>query len=196
MLSRIALCLILAALSLAAPAAPESYTLDPYHTFSHFAVDHGGISTLWGRFDKTAGKITIDRAAKSGTLVVTVQAASVSTGDSERAGRSRSRDEHLRSADFLNVIEFPTITYRANAFQFSGEKMVQVQGLLTLLGVTRPLTLTVDAWKCGPHPVSAREMCGGNASSQLKRTDYGMKFLQTMVGDEFKIFVQFEAYKD
>jgi len=195
-MSRISACLIAMALPLAAAAAPESYTFDPVHTICHFAVSHLGYSTLWGRFDKSGGKITIDRAAKSGVLEITVQTASVSTGDSDRGSRPRSRDEHLRSSDFLNVAEFPTMTYKSRTLRFNGENLASVEGELTLIGVTRPLTLTVDAWKCGPHPVSKKEMCGGNASGHLKRSDYGMKFLQTNVGDDYRIFVGFEAYRD
>ena len=195
-MSRITAWLLVAALPLTAVASPQTYTFDPHHTFCHFSVSHIGYSTLWGRFDKTSGKITIDRAAKSGALDIVVQTASVSTGDSDRGNRTRSRDEHLRSADFLNAAEFPTMTYNANAFRFSGDNLVAVDGRLTLLGVTKPLTLAVDAWKCGPHPVTKQEMCGGNASGQIKRSDYGMKFLQHVVGDEFKIFVEFEAYRE
>lgn len=195
-MQRISACLIFMALPLAADAAPESYTFDPYHTFCHFAVSHLGFSTLWGRFDKTAGKITIDRAAKSGSLELTVQTASVNTGDSERAGRPRTRDEHLRSSDFLDVAEFPTMTYKARTLRFNGENLGTVEGELTLVGVTRPFTLTLDSWKCGQHPVSKKEMCGGNASGQLKRSDYGMKFVKTLAGDDYRIFIEFEAYKD
>ena len=195
-MTRVAAYLFVVALPLNATAAPESYTFDPIHTFCHFAVSHGGFSTLWGRFDRTSGRITLDRAAKSGALEVTVRTDSVNTGDSERGSRPRSRDEHLRSADFLNVAEFPTMTYKADRFRFSGENLMTVEGQLTLLGVTRPLTLTVETWKCGPHPVTRKEMCGGNAVGQLKRSDFGMKFLPTMVGDDYKIFIEFEAYRD
>jgi polyisoprenoid-binding protein YceI len=188
--------LFVVALPLTATAAPESYTFDPYHTFCHFAVSHGGFSTLWGRFDKASGRITIDRAAKSGALEITIRTDSVNTGDSERGSRARSRDEHLRSADFLNVAEFPTMTYKANRVTFSGDNLRTVEGQLTLIGVTRPLTLTVEAWKCGPHPVTRKELCGGNAAGQIKRSDFGMNFLPTMVGDDYKIFIEFEAYKD
>jgi len=193
---RISVCLIAMALPFAARAAPESYSFDPYHTFCHFAVSHLGFSTLWGRFDKTGGKIAIDRAAKSGSLEITVQTASVSTGDSERGSRPRSRDEHLRSSDFLNVAEFPTMTYKAKQLKFNGETLATVEGEITLVGVTRPLTLTVDAWKCGQHPVSKREMCGGNANGQLKRSDFGMKFVQSLAGDDYRLFIEFEAYRD
>jgi polyisoprenoid-binding protein YceI len=195
-MSRVAAYLFVVALPLTATAAPESYTFDPYHTFCHFAVSHGGYSTLWGRFDKTSGRITIDRAAKSGALEITIRTDSINTGDNERGSRPRSRDEHLRSADFLNVAEFPTMTYNANRLTFSGENLTTVEGQLTLLGVTRPLTLTVDTWKCGSHPVTRKEICGGNAGGQIKRSDFGMKFLPTMVGDDYKIFIEFEAYRD
>ena len=192
---RIATCFLAVTVPLAARAQPESYTFDPYHTFCHFAVSHLGFSTLWGRFDKASGKFTIDRAAKSGALEITVQTASVTTGDSERGARPRSRDEHLRSADFLNVAEFPTMTFKAKKLKFDGENLAAVEGELTLTGVTRPLTLTVDTWKCGRHPVNKKEMCGGNASGQLKRSDYGMGF-SGLAGDDYRIFVEFEAFRD
>ena len=100
-MSKLTVCLIAAALPLAAMAAPESYTMDPYHTFPHFEVNHFRYSNIRGRFDKSVGKFTIDRAARTGSLEITVQTATVTTGDNERGGRPRTRDEHLRTADFL-----------------------------------------------------------------------------------------------
>lgn len=184
------------ALPLAATAAPESYTLDPYHTFPHFAVDHFGVSTNWGRFDKSAGKFTLDRAAKKGTLELTVDTASLSTGDNDRGARPRSRDEHLKSADFFNVAEFPRMTFKASDVKFSGDNPSEVSGELTLVGVTRPLTLKVERWNCRDHPFSKKPMCGGNASGTLKRTDFGMKFGVPAVGDEVQLYVEFEGFKD
>src|SRR5499433_2495395 len=94
--------LILSALPLAATAAPETYTIDPYHTFPNFTVDHLGVSTVYGRFNKSSGKLTIDRAAKTGSVELAVDTSSVDTGDQDKGSRARSRDEHLRSADFFN----------------------------------------------------------------------------------------------
>ena len=183
-------------LPIAVTAAPETYTIDPIHSFPHFAVDHLGVATIWGRFDKMGGKFTIDRAAKQGTLELAVETASVSTGDSDRGARPRSRDDHLRSADFFNVAEFPRMTYKASDVKFSGDNPTEVSGELTLLGVTKPVTLKIGRWVCKDHPFSKKPMCGGEASAVLKRTDFGMKYGVPAVGDEIRIVVGFEAYKD
>jgi len=185
-----------AMLPLTAAAAPESYTFDPHHTFVHFAIDHNDFSTIWGRFDKSSGKFTIDRQAQTGTLDFTVETSSVTTGDNLRGDRPRSRDEHLRSADFFNAAEFPRMYYKAAYVKFNGDVPAEIRGQLTLLGVTKPLTLTVDRWKCAPHPVMKRWICGGNATGALKRTDFGMKWGVPVAGDEVKIVVTFEAFRD
>jgi polyisoprenoid-binding protein YceI len=190
------LLLMLSLLPLAAHAAPESYTFDPHHTFVHFAIDHNDFSTIWGRFDKSSGKFTLDRQAQTGTLDFSVETGSVSTGDSVRGNRPRSRDEHLRSPDFFNSAEFPQMNFKAGAVKFSGETPVEVRGLLTLLGVTKPLTLSVDRWRCAPHPVTKRWICGGNATGALKRTDFGMKWGVPVAGDDVRIVVTFEAFRD
>jgi polyisoprenoid-binding protein YceI len=188
--------LTFAVLPTAALAAPESYTLDPYHTFVHFAIDHNDFSTIWGRFDKSSGKLTIDHQAKTGALEVAVETSSVSTGDSARGSRPRSRDEHLRSVDFFNCAEFPRMIYKGANVKFNGEVPVQIQGELTLLGVTRPVALKLDRWKCAPHPVTKRWICGGNATGAVRRTDFGMKWGVPVAGDEVRIVVTFEAFRD
>jgi polyisoprenoid-binding protein YceI len=195
-MKRLTLGALALALPLAAAAAPESYTLDPYHTYPHFAVEHLGVSLMWGRFDTSSGRFTLDRAAKKGTLELTVETASLTTGDNEKGARPRSRDEHLRSADFFNVVEFPRMTFKAGDVQFSGDNPTEITGQLTLLGVTRPLTLKLEHWVCKDHPVSRKPMCGGNASGTLKRTDFGMKYAVPAVGDEVRLYVEFEGYKD
>ncbi len=195
-MSKFTVALVALALPLTAVAAPESYTLDPYHTYPNFEVDHLGYSKMRGRFDKNAGKFTIDTAAKTGSLDLTVQTTSISTGDNEKGSRPRARDEHLRSADFFNVAEFPTMTYKAGTVKFNGDNVTSVEGNLTLLGVTKPLTLTVEGWKCGPHPVSKRAMCGANAQGVFKRSDFGMKYGLPAVGDEIKLWIEVEGYKD
>jgi len=183
------------AVSSTALAAPETYKLDPHHTYPHFAVEHLGVSIYWGRFDRSSGQFTIDRAAKKGTLELTVDTASVSTGDNQRDGRPRTLDEHLRSADFFNVAEFPQMTFKADSVKFNGEAPAEVSGQLTLLGVTKPLTLKVERWVCKDHPFNKKPMCGGNASGALKRTDFGMKYGVPAVGDEIRLYVEFEGYR-
>ena len=195
-MSRFTLALLAAVVPLSAFAAPESYTMDPYHTFPQFEVSHLGFSNMRGRFDKTAGKFTIDRAARTGSLDLVVQTASITTGDNDKGARPRSRDEHLRSPDFFNVAEFPTMTFKGTGAKFQGDNVQGFDGQITLLGVTRPLSITLESWKCGPHPVSKKEMCGGNATGTVKRSDFGMKFGIPAVGDELKLWIEFEAYKD
>ena len=195
-MKRITLGALALAVPLAASAAPENYTLDPYHTFPHFAVEHFGVSMFWGRFDRSSGKFMIDRAAKKASLELTVNTASVSTGENDKGSRPRSLDEHLRSADFFNVAEFPRMTFKAADVKFNGDNPAEISGELTLLGVTRPLTLKVERWVCKDNPFNKKPMCGGNASGVLKRTDFGMKFLVPAVSDEVRLYVEFEGYKD
>ena len=191
-------CLIVAALPLSAGAAPEAYTIDPYHSFPYFEADHYGFAWIRGRFDKMAGKFTIDPAAKAGMVELSIQTATVTTGDNERGDRPRSRDEHLRTPDFFNVAEFPSMSFRGNATKWSGDAPSAIDGHLTLLGVTKPLTLTVIHWKCGPDPRTQgkRQMCGGNFTSSFRRSDFGMTFLIPGVGDEVRLWIGMEAFRN
>ena len=191
-----ALIALLVAAPFAATAAPESYTLDPLHTFPHFSVDHLGVTTMWGRFGKTTGKFMIDHAAKKASIELSVETASIDTGDNVRGSRPRARDEHLRTADFFNAQEFPHMTFKSTNVKFAGDNPSEIEGQLTLLGVTKPLALKVDRWICKDNPNSKKPMCGGNASGAFKRSDFGMKFAVPAVGDEIKLFIEVEGYKD
>ncbi|MFO1198889.1 MAG: YceI family protein [Burkholderiaceae bacterium] len=193
--TRIAL-LFAAALPLAAVAAPEHYTLDPTHTYPNFTVEHWGLSMMHGRFDKTAGKFTFDRAAKTGSAELTIETASVTTGDNVRGNRPRSRDEHLRQADFFNATEFPAITFKSTKVNFGAELPASVEGNLTLSGVTKPVTLTFERFKCGKNPFNQKDRCGGNAVTKIKRSDFGMKTAIPAVGDEIAMNIEFEGDKD
>lgn len=189
MFKRNAVAILLAtSLPLAAHAA-DSYTIDPAHTFPHFSISHLGFSTMQGRFDKTSGKVTLDRAAKTGSVDIAIEAASVSTGFAKR-------DDHLKSPDFFSAVEFPTITYKSSSMKFKGDTPVSVEGNLTLLGVTKPVALTIDAFKCGANPMNKKEECGAAASAQFKRSDFGMKAFLPGVGDDVKLVFEVEAYKD
>jgi polyisoprenoid-binding protein YceI len=188
--------LLLACAPFSAAHASDSYTLDPYHTYPTFSIDHLGVSTMYGRFNKTSGKLTLDRAAKTGSIDLSVDTASVDTGDGDKGTRPRSRDEHLRSADFFNAAEFPKMTYKSTSVKFNGDTPAAVDGQLTLLGVTKPLTLTVERFKCNPAPTGGKERCGGNATGKIKRSDFGMKTGIPQIGDEIALIVEFEATKD
>ncbi|MCL4745789.1 MAG: YceI family protein [Burkholderiaceae bacterium] len=145
--------LALAAAPLMAWAQTETYSLDPYHTYPNFMVEHWGLSMISGRFDKSSGRFTLDRAAKTGSVEVVIEAASLTTGDNDRAGRTRTRDEHLRQADFFNVAEFPRISFKSTKVNFAGELPGAVEGNLTLLGVTKPGHPELRALQVRPESV-------------------------------------------
>jgi len=180
---------------LSALAVPETYVLDPTHTIPVFSVSHFGMSTVYGKFERTTGKVVLDRAAKSGSIEVKIPTATISTGDSKRTDGQRSRDEHLRNADFFNVAEFPEMVFKSTKFNFAGDKVESVEGALTLLGVTKPLKLTATSFNCGPNPMSKKEMCGADLVGSIKRTDFGMKYAAPAVGDEVKLLIAVEAYR-
>jgi polyisoprenoid-binding protein YceI len=188
--------LVLAATPLAAAAAIETYPLDPLHTSVSFAIDHLGLSMIHGRFSKYAGKITIDRVAKTGGVELVVDTASVDTNDNDKGSRARSRDEHLRSADFFNAAEFPRMTYKSTQVVFSGDTPTLVNGELTLLGITKPVAITVDRFKCNPATATAKERCGGSASAKIKRSDFGMKRGIPNIGDEVLLSFGFEGDRE
>jgi polyisoprenoid-binding protein YceI len=188
--------MLLLAAPLVARAQLESYTLDPYHTIPHFTLEYHGFGTIPGRFDKTTGKFSIDRAARKAGLEFTIETASINTGDGERGSRPRSRDEHLRTADFFNVAEFPRMSFKSTNVKFNGDMPAEIEGQITLLGVSRPMTLKIDRWVCKDHAVYKRPTCGGNATGTLKRSEFGMKYGIPNVGDEIRLSTLFLAFRD
>ncbi len=180
---------ILATSSVFAFAAPESYTIDSTHTYPSFAVNHLGFSTARGVFEKTTGKVVIDRAAKKGSIDISIDTASLNTNLGKR-------DEHLKSADFFNVAQYPTMTFKSDKLKFKGDKLVGVDGELTLLGVTKPVSLKVSNSTFGDHPMMKKAWAGADASATIKRSEFGMSTYVPAVGDEVSITLQIEAMKD
>lgn len=189
MLNRTIFAALLATSLPVAAYAADSYTIDPSHTYPRFKISHLGFSTMVGRFDKSSGKITLDRAAKTGSVEVTTETASVSTGFAKR-------DDHLRSPDFFNAAEFPNITFKSTAVKFKGDKPSSVEGNLTMAGATKPVTFTINEFNCGPHPMNKKEVCGADASAQIRRSDFGMKYALPAVGDAVTLELEVEAVKD
>lgn len=181
---------------LSALAAPQTYVIDPIHSFPHFKINHLGMASIMGRFEKMTGKVVLDQTAKTGTLEVKIPTSTVSTGDGKRADGTRSRDDHLRAADFFNSTEFPEMTYKSTKFNFNGDALESIDGNLTLLGVSKPVKLTVSSFKCGPHPFTKKPMCGADAEGSIKRTDFGIKFGVPAIADEVKLMIGVEAYPE
>ena len=172
----------------AGSVSAASYDLDPAHTYPNFTINHLGFSTMHGHFAKTTGSLELDVAKKTGSVEVTIDAASVYTGFAKR-------DEHLRSADFFNVVEFPTITFKSTKVKFTSDKTAEVEGDLTIVGKSKSVTLMVNNIVCGAHPMNKKEMCGFDATTKIKRSDFGVKFGLPAVGDDVSIELEVEAMK-
>jgi polyisoprenoid-binding protein YceI len=180
--------LILAAALPFGASAADNYALDSTHTFPSFEVSHLGYSIQRGRFNKSAGKVVLDTAAKSGSIEVVIDAASIDTGFDKL-------EAHLKGEDFFNVEKYPSITFKSDKLKFDGDALVGAEGDLTMHGVTRPVSLAVQNFKCGAHPFTKKAMCGANVSASIKRSDFDIKYGLPAVGDDVKITIQIEAYK-
>lgn len=178
-----------AAMMSSAYAAPESYTIDPHHAFPEFEVNHLGFSTQRGRFDETSGKITLDMVAKKGSVELTINTKSLDMG-------FPLWNQHLSEEGFFNTEKYPTMTYKSDKLIFKGDKVVAADGDFTLLGVTKPLRVTVTGFHCAVNPMNKKPLCAGDVSATFKRSDYGMTKYLPAVGDDIKINVPIEAYKD
>lgn len=185
---KIAFYSILLALPFSAMGGSDTYIIDSTHTYPYFKVSHLGFSTLQGRFNKTTGSLKIDIAAKIASVDIIIDAASIDTAMAKR-------DKHLRGPDFLNTAEFPEITYKSTKIKFKGDTMATVEGKLTMMGVTKPVTLKVTHIKCGVNPLNKKQVCGFDAEGKLKRSDYGMKYGLPAIGDEMTLSFEVEAVK-
>ena len=188
-MKRIAILAAAITLSIPAFAAPETFVIDNSHTYPSFSYTHMGFSTQQSKFDKTTGKVTIDRAAKTGSLDVSIDTKSVNTG-------SELFNGHLKGEDFFNAEKFPAITFKSSNFRFDGDKVASIDGDLTIKGVTKPVTLTVSSFNCGPHPFAKKDACGANASTKIKRTEFNAGKYVPGVGDEVTLNIVVEAIKE
>lgn len=169
-------------------AEPVSYLIEPTHTFVTFEALHFGTSTNRGRFDKKEGTVTIDRAAKTGKLDVTIQTGSINTG-------TAPFDKHLRGKDFFDSETHPTARFVADRFTFDGDKVTEVAGQLTLLGKTLPVTVKGQRFNCYPNPMLKREVCGGDFETTIQRSQWGMTYGLPGIPDAIKLVIQVEAVK-
>ncbi|MEY3200602.1 MAG: hypothetical protein RIR70_152 [Pseudomonadota bacterium] len=169
--------------------AAETYTIDATHTYPMFEVNHLGFSLQRGRFNKTTGKITLDRDAKKGAIEAVIDVTSLDMG-------LEKWDAHLKSEDFFNAEKFPTMTFKSDKLKFDGVKLTGAEGTLTLLGVTKPVKLSITQFKCGEHPMNKKPLCGAEVVTTIKRSEFGMTKYVPAVGDEVKISFPVEAYKD
>jgi polyisoprenoid-binding protein YceI len=177
-----------AAFSAASAAAPVTYVIDPAHTYPSFEADHfGGLSVWRGKFDTTGGKVVYDKDAKAGTIEVTVDMSSVDFGMAKM-------NEHAKSPDIFDVAQYPTATYVGKFTKFDGATPTEAEGTFTLHGVTKPLTLKINSFKCMINPMSKKEVCGADASATLNRSDYGVNYGEKFgFKQEVKLLIQVEG---
>jgi polyisoprenoid-binding protein YceI len=171
-------------------AVPVTYQVDPAHTYPSFEADHfGGLSVWRGKFDKTSGTIVVDKEQGTGTVDLTVDTSSINFGNPKL-------NEHAKSAEMFDVAKYPTATYTGKISAFKDGMPTQVEGTFTLHGVTKPLTLTINSFKCVTVPMDKKEHCGADASASLNRADYGIAY-----GDKYgfkmdvKLKIQVEAVR-
>ena len=182
--------LALSGLAAAVTAAPVTYNVDPDHTHPSFEVDHfGGLSVWRGIFKKTSGKITLDAAAKAGEVDVTIDAASIDLAHDKL-------NEHVSGPEILDVAKFPTATYKGTLGGFANGAPTTVTGNLTLHGVTKPVALKINSFKCIQHPMLKKEVCGADASGTFNRADFGVNFGQQYgFKQDVVLHIQVEAVK-
>jgi polyisoprenoid-binding protein YceI len=182
---------VLALMAGSAIAAPVTYNVDPNHTFPSFEADHfGGLSVWRGKFDKSSGTIVFDKDKASGTVEITVDAASIDFGHAKL-------NDHAKSAEIFDVAKFPTATYKGTLAKFKDGAPTEVEGQLTLHGVTKPVKLTINQFKCMVNPMSKKEVCGADASATFNRSEFGVNFGEKFgFKQEVKLQIQVEGVRE
>lgn len=170
--------------------AADIYTIEPTHTYPSFEADHmGGLSIWRGKFTKTTGTITLDRTAKTGSMGITIDTSSIDFGNAKL-------NEHVMSAEMFDVNKFPQAVYKSSSIQFKGDQPAIVNGELTLHGVTKPVKLMINHFKCMQHPMFKKEVCGANAVAIFNRSDFGISYgTQMGLSPQVKLAIQVEALK-
>ena len=180
----------LLALPATAVLADETYNIDPVHSQPRYEIQHmRGLTTQAGYFTKLSGKVTLDRAAKKGSIDVTIDTTSIHTHDASRL------DAIIKGEQYFNVEKYPTMSFKSSSLQFDGDKVVGAEGELTMIGVTKPVALKVTNFACAENPFNKKPMCAGEASANIKRSEWGMKTgIPNSSSDDVRIIIPIEAY--
>ena len=152
---------------LPAAAAERVYRIDPDHTYPSFEADHMGISVWRGKFNRSEGTIRLDREARRGDVEARIDVASIDFGNDKL-------NEAARSDMLFDASKYPQAIYRGRLTAFRGQAPTRVEGEFTLHGKTLPLALRIDKFRCVPHPMLKREVCGADASGEFQRDQFGM----------------------
>jgi polyisoprenoid-binding protein YceI len=187
-MSQLVSALIFVVTASAALAAPETYVVDGSHTYPRFSYSHLGFSTQLSRFNTTTGKVVFDKAAKTGSVDIEIDAKSVDTG-------STLFNQHIQGEDFLDTAKYPKAMFKSTNVVFEGDKPAKIEGNLTIKGVTKPVTLTVTSFQAMPHPMQKKDAIGANAYTTIKRSEFNAGKYAPNVGDEVRIDIAIEAIK-
>jgi polyisoprenoid-binding protein YceI len=164
---RFAAALAVMALGGAASAATITYDIDPNHTYPSFEADHMGVSVWRGKINQTAGKVVLDKTAGKGSVDLSIDLASIDFGQDEL-------NKWATGTDFFDTAKFAQATYKGKLAAFANGAPSKVVGELTLHGITRPVELKINSFKCIPHPMLKREVCGADALATFNREDFGL----------------------
>jgi len=167
-------------------AAPVTYSVDNSHTYPRFSYSHLGLSTQSSTFSKTTGTVVFDAAAKTGSVDITIDMKSVNTGFADF-------NSHIQGEDFLDTSKFPTATFKSTRVVFEGDKPKSIDGVLTIKGVSKPVTLTVTSFAALQHPMAKRQALGANAYAIIKRSEFNAGKFVPLVSDEVRIDISIEA---
>jgi polyisoprenoid-binding protein YceI len=148
----------------------------------------GGPGRAGVTFDRTSGDIVLDAVAGSGYIEIVIDTASIDTGLAKR-------DEHLRAEEFFNVDQYPTMKFVATSLHFDGDRPVSADGELTMLGKTLPVSLKIIHFACGQHPIHDRPVCGADAETIIRRSQWGMTTYVPTIGNEVTIRIGVEAFR-
>jgi polyisoprenoid-binding protein YceI len=178
---------LIAVYAASAQAEPETYVINSSLTSSQFSFNYLGMATQTHKFEKTSGRIVLDRATNTGMADVTVDATSVNTGHA-------MLNQQIQSADFFDTANHPAITFKSNKMSLNGDQL-NLSGDLTIKGVTKPISLTFSAFQCQPHPVLKVETCGANATVTVKRSDFNMGKYAFIAGNNVTLNLAIGAIK-
>ena len=172
-------------------AAEESYVIEGVHSQPQWEARHISMSPQRGSFGKVSGKVMLDREAKKGSIDMTIDATSIRTFD----GRL---DAIVKGERFFNVEKFPTLTFKSDKLTFDGDRVVQVDGDFTMIGVTKPVSFKVTNFVCGENPFNKKPMCGAEATATIKRSDWGMTNGLNLnnPSDDIKLMIPIEGYRE
>lgn len=169
-------------------AQADTYKIDSHHTNARFAIDHFNTSTNTGGFYNLSGTVEYNPQAKTGSVKIDIPVANLRSGNEQF-------DHHLASADLFNAAQYPSMRFESTRFNFRNGKLASVDGRLTLLGQTHPVRLNADRFNCYHSQRFNAQVCGGDFSTTIDRSKFGMNFLQGVISNQVKLNIQIEAVK-